>query len=259
MGTPDLDGLVAFANELADASGAVIRRYFRSGVAVGTKGDGSPVTLADRETEDALRSRIERRFPEHGIFGEEHGRAREGARLQWVLDPIDGTKAFVAGVPLFGTLIALCDQGRPILGVIDQPILRERWVGAAGRPTTMNGKAVTTRRGVPLHEAVMCSTSPEMFLGAKARPHANLSRQAAFVRWGVDCYASGLLAMGFVDLQVEALLKPYDFCALAPVIAGAGGAVSDWSGAPLGIESGETMLAAATPELHRSALELLRL
>ncbi len=257
MNELDLDALIAFADDLADASGAVIRRYFRTGIAVGTKGDGSPVTRADRETEDALRSRIERRFPEHGIFGEEHGRARETARYQWVLDPIDGTKAFIVGVPLFGTLIALCDQGRPVLGVIDQPILKERWIGASGRPTTMNGNAVRSRRGVPLGEAVMCSTAPDMFLDRKAEPYARLAARAAFVRWGVDCYASGLLALGLVDLQVEACLKPYDFCALVPVIAGAGGVISDWGGAPLAIDSGETMLAAATPELHRTALELL--
>jgi histidinol phosphatase-like enzyme (inositol monophosphatase family) len=258
MSQIDLDALGAFANQLADASGAVIRPYFRSGIAVVTKGDGSPVTRADRETEAAIRSRIEAAYPEHGIYGEEHGRAREGARYQWVIDPIDGTKAFLVGIPLFGTLIALCDDGRPILGVIDQPIARERWVGIKGRGATLNGRPIRTRSGVAIADAMMCSTTPTMFEGGKGPRHARLAAQVSFVRWGVDCYAAGMLACGNVDFMVEASLKPYDFLALVPVIEEAGGVVSDWDGRPLTIASGETFLASASPDLHREALTLLR-
>ncbi len=258
MSQPDLDALAAFANTLADASGAVIRPYFRSGVSVVAKGDGSPVTRADRETEAAIRSRVAAAYPEHGIYGEEHGREREAARYQWVIDPIDGTKAFLVGIPLFGTLIALCEDGKPILGVIDQPISRERWIGIKGRGATLNGKAIKTRRGVALADAMLCSTTPAMFAGAKGPRHARLAAKVSFVRWGVDCYAAGMLANGSVDFMVEASLKPYDFLALVPVIEEAGGTVSDWSGAPLTINSGETFLASASTELHEGALALLR-
>ncbi len=253
----DIAALVAFAGRLADASGIIVRRYFRRGVAVVTKGDGSPVTRADREVETALRIRIERAFPDHGIFGEEHGRARVDARYQWVLDPIDGTKAFVAGLPVFGTLIALCEDDVPILGLIDQPILRERWIGARGRRTTFNGRPVSVRGGVALDDAVLASTTPDMFEGAKRKRHDRLAKAVSFCRYGIDCYAAGLMAMGHVDMVCEASLKPYDFCALVPVIEGAGGTVSDWNGKPLTVDSGETLLASANSALHARALALL--
>src|ERR1700749_3611893 len=134
-----LDSYLALANELANVAGAAIRPYFRTPLAVDDKADLSPVTAADRAAEQAMRQLIAARFPDHGIIGEEYGREREDAELVWVLDPIDGTKSFISGVPLFGPLIARCRRGRPILGVIAQPILRERWVGAAGRPSTFNG------------------------------------------------------------------------------------------------------------------------
>src|SRR5256714_12803754 len=165
MTAPVEAALIAFANELADAAGEIVRRYFRQGVSVDDKADMSPVTIADREAEAALRVLIERRFPDHGILGEEHGSVRTDAERVWVLDPIDGTKSFISGVPLFGTLIALTRARRPILGIIDQPISRERWVGVAGRPTTLNG-AVVGRRACPaLTAATLFATTPDMFKG----------------------------------------------------------------------------------------------
>jgi inositol-phosphate phosphatase/L-galactose 1-phosphate phosphatase/histidinol-phosphatase len=258
MSGPDPHRLIAFADRLADASGAVIRPYFRAGIGADIKGDGSPVTRADREAEAVIRALIAEEFPDHGIWGEEHGRAGTGAVYEWVVDPIDGTKAFLCGAPLFGTLVALCRAGKPIFGLIDQPILRERWIGLEGHGTIFNGRPVRAKPPVPLDSAILCSTTPEMFAAWKAPKHARLAARCAFTRWGLDCYAIGLMAGGHVDLMAEALLKPWDFLALVPIVEGAGGVATDWDGAPLTVASGETMLAGANPEIHAAALALLK-
>lgn len=258
MSALSAERLVAFADRLADASGRVIRPYFRSGIGVDIKGDGSPVTRADREAEAAIRAVIAQEFPEHGLWGEEHGRSRPDAVYEWVIDPIDGTKAFLCGVPLFGTLIALCEKGRPILGILDQPIQRERWIGVRGHGTLFNGRRTRTKPPVPLKSAILCSTTPDMFTGWKAAKHQRLAAACAFTRWGVDCYAVGMIAGGNIDLMADALLKPWDFLALAPIVEEAGGVVTDWMGAPLTTGSGETFLAAANPEIHAAALALLK-
>jgi len=217
----------------------------------------SPVTIADREAETALRGRIERRFPAHGILGEEHGSLRKDAERVWVLDPIDGTKSFISGVPLFGTLIALVERGVPVLGVIDQPISRERWVGARGRPSTLNGAPISTRACSTLAAATLFATTPDMFRGADADAFQRLKSAVKLARFGGDCYAYGLLAAGFIDLVVEASLKPYDFAALVPVIVGAGGSVTDWRGDPLGLASDGRVLACGDPRLADAARGLL--
>ena len=257
MMTPVDAALIAFANELADAAGGIVRRYFRRGVAVDDKADLSPVTIADREAELALRALIETRFPEHGILGEEHGSRRTDAERVWVLDPIDGTKSFISGVPLFGTLIALAERGTPVLGVIDQPISRERWIGARGHKSTLNGAPISTRACPTLAAAALFATSPDMFRGADAEGFQRLKGAVKLARFGGDCYAYGLLAAGFIDLVVEAGLKPYDYAALAPVIAGAGGSMTDWSGKPLGLGSDGRVLACGDPRLAGAARGLL--
>src|SRR5260221_10831110 len=152
----------ALAEALAEAAGAVIRPYFRQKIAIDDKADASPVTIADRQAEQAMRALIEARFPSDGIFGEEFGTIREGAEWVWVLDPIDGTKSFISGIPLFGTLIALLHEGRPVLGIIDQPISRERWRGVAGQQTTHNGSAIRSRPRSDLPAATRFATSPAM-------------------------------------------------------------------------------------------------
>ncbi|MGH7003700.1 MAG: inositol monophosphatase family protein, partial [Alphaproteobacteria bacterium] len=239
-----------------------IRPYFRAGIDVDIKGDGSPVTKADREAEAVIRALIAREFPEHGVWGEEHGRAAGaaagGAVYEWVIDPIDGTKAFLCGAALFGTLIALCENGRPILGVLDQPIQKERWIGLKGHGTLFNGARARTKPPVPLERAILCSTTPEMFRAWKGPKHARLAGACAFTRWGVDCYAIGMMASGYVDLMADALLKPWDYLALVPIVEEAGGVVTDWEGAPLTANSGETFLAAANPAVHAAALALIR-
>jgi len=248
---------LALANRLADASGAIIRRHFRRRIKIDEKPDRTPVTLADRAAEAAMRRLIAARFPTHGILGEEYGSARTDADYVWVLDPIDGTKSFISGVPLFGTLIALVHRGRPVLGVIDQPISRERWIGARGRKTALNGKPVKSRACRRLDQATLYATAPEMFGQRDAAGFARLRRQVKLARFGADCYAYALLASGFIDLVVEADLKPYDFCALVPVIEGAGGIITDWRGKRLGLASDGRVVAAGDKGLAQRARALL--
>jgi inositol-phosphate phosphatase/L-galactose 1-phosphate phosphatase/histidinol-phosphatase len=252
-----LDPYIDLAQRLADVSGDIARRYFRTRVAVDDKEDRSPVTIADREAETAMRALIAQTFPQHGIIGEEHGREREGASHVWVLDPIDGTKSFITGRPLFGSLIALCRDGKPIVGVIDCPALRERWVGAVGRPTTHLGKPVRTRPCDGLGHASLFCTSPLMF-DEDAFPRFERVRKAVRTPvYGGDCFAYGLVAAGFADLVIEAGLKLYDFLAFVPIFAGAGGGISDWRGNPLDLSSGDRVLAYGDARAQQEALKLL--
>ena len=251
------DAFLAFALSLADAAGDVIRPYFRKPLAIRDKADLTPVTAADRVAEETMRALIEERFPEHGILGEEFGRVREDAEFVWSLDPIDGTKSFISGVPLFGTLIALTRGGRSILGVIDQPILRERWVGAVGRPTTLNGAAIRCRACPVLAAATLFATTPDMFKGEDAASFARVSDKVKLTRFGADCYAYGLVATGFVDLVLEASLEPYDFCAMVPIVEGAGGVATDWRGGSLHLASDGRILVAGDRRAHDAALALL--
>lgn len=248
---------LALADRLADAARPVIRQYFRTPVAVDAKSDSSPVTIADREVETAMRALIRETFPDHGILGEEHGRENAEAEYVWVLDPIDGTMAFITGKPSFGTLIALCHGGRPILGVIDQAILGERWLGADGRPTTLNGNPARVRACAELEQAYAYTTGPEFFDAATLPAWERIRDRVRQPRYGCDCYAYALLASGHVDLVVEAGLKPYDFSALVPVIANAGGIVTDWAGQPLTMHSDGRVVAAGDPRLHARALEVI--
>lgn len=234
---------IDFAGSLADAAGPILSRHFRTSVPVDTKPDQTPVSIADRDAEKSMRTLITDRYPDHGIVGEEYGNARADAEFVWVLDPIDGTKAYLAGKPLFGTLIALLQNGTPILGVIDQPILCERWLGASGRQTTFNGANVTTRPCVDLEKATLNATSPDMFEGTERSQFMELSEKIAMTMYGGDCYAYGLLASGHIDLVVEADLKPYDFFALVPVVSGAGGSMTDWQGNTLNMKSDGRIIA----------------
>ena len=256
-GSANPERFLAFAEELAETSGAIIRRYFRLPLQVDAKADESPVTVADREAEATLRMRIEAAYPEHGIFGEEFGRVREDAEYLWLIDPIDGTKAFISGKPMFGTLIALLYRGAPVLGIIDQPVLRERWVGAAGQPTSFNGAQVRVRPCADLANATLNATSPDMFQGADRQSFKRLASAVRLPHYGGDCYGYGLLALGFIDLVVEADLKPYDFAPLIPIIEGAGGVITDWAGAPLTLNSDGRVLAAGDLRAHTRALALL--
>lgn len=258
MTEPVSPSLVALAERLADTAAAVTRRYFRTKVTVDDKPDLSPVTIADRETERAIRAILEAERPNDGIVGEEHGVTNPDAELVWVIDPIDGTKSFIAGRPIFGTLIALLRGGVPVLGVIDQAIIGDRWIGAEGHPTTHNGVPARVRPcPAGLAGAMVSSTAPEVLPGEALTAFQRVSRAAKVTMWGGDCYSYGLLASGFGDLVIEAGLKLYDFAALVPVVTGAGGIMTDWDGRPLDAHSSGRVIAAGDAAVHREALARL--
>ena len=252
------DHFITLAHRMADAARPIARRYFRAPIAVDAKDDRSPVTIADREIELAIRAMIAAECPDHGVIGEEHGAERADAEYVWVIDPIDGTRAFITGMPVFGTLIALLCDGRPILGVIDQPISSERWSGAQGHPTLFNGAPARTRPCANIASASLVSTSPDMYESPQnGVPFRRLRAAVRNMRFGGDCYAFGLLACGFIDVITEAQLKPYDYCALVPVVEGAGGTITDWDGRPLNLHSDGRVLAAGDPRAHAQALKIL--
>ena len=247
----------AFASRLADISGPIARRYFRTGIDVIDKPDMTPVTQADREAEAAVREAIAAQFPEHGIIGEEFGNERADAEYVWLIDPIDGTQAFIAGLPLFGTLIALAHRGRPILGVIDHPALGERWVGGDGYPTTLNGAPVAVRSCSELAAATLFTTSPDLFDDDESARFKRVAHAVRLCRFGTDCYGYALVASGHGDLVVEAGLDSTDFAALAPVVQNGGGTITDWQGRPLTIESDGRVIAAGDTRAHTAALRRL--
>jgi inositol-phosphate phosphatase/L-galactose 1-phosphate phosphatase/histidinol-phosphatase len=248
---------VSLALRLADAARPVVRQYFRKPIAVDIKADDSPVTIADREVEAAMRAILDAEQPTHGILGEEHGRHDCDAEWVWVLDPIDGTAAFITGKPSFGTLIALAHRGRPVLGIIDQAFTDERWLGVAGRPTTLNGQPVAVRPCPDLAHAQAFTTAPELFDPDTRPGWDRIAARVRRTRYGCDCYAYALVATGFVDLVVEAGLKPYDYSALVPVVEGAGGVMTDWQGQPLSIWSDGRVAAAGDPRTLAEALAVL--
>ena len=246
----------AFAEHLADLARPLALRYFRQGVAIEDKPDLSPVTIADREAEAAMRRAIAEHFPEHGILGEEYGPERTDADLVWVLDPIDGTKSFITGKPLFGTLIALARQGRPVLGLIDMPALGERFVGHDGT-AFFNGTPIRTRGCATLAAAHLHATTPAMFTGADEARFARLAGAVKHPIFGGDCHNYALVAAGWTDLVVEAQLKPYDYCAPAALIEAAGGLATDWQGAALTLRSDGRVVMAGDAVLHAQALAAL--
>ncbi|XP_038712800.1 bifunctional phosphatase IMPL2, chloroplastic-like [Tripterygium wilfordii] len=263
----DLDGFAKVANLLADAAGDVIRKYFRKKIDILEKEDLSPVTIADKAAEEAMVSIILQNFPSHAIYGEENGwQCKEKfSDYVWVLDPIDGTKSFITGKPLFGTLIALLHMGKPIIGIVDQPILRERWVGLTGRRTILNGEDVSTRSCAKLSQAYLYTTSPHLFSGEAEEAFGRVRSKVKVPLYGCDCYAYALLASGYVDLVIESGLKPYDFLSLIPVIEGAGGVITDWKGHQLSWEASAdssatsfNVAAAGDKQIHQQALDALQ-
>ena len=251
--------IVAFAHRLADASGKVVRRYFRQPIAIDYKADDSPATRADRETETAIREMIAAEYPEHGVIGEEQPPERADADYLWIVDPIDGTRPFLAGVPTFGTLIALTHKGTTVLGIIDQPVSGERWVGVNGQPTTLNGEPVRTRACTDLSKAQLCTSSPHYYEGADLDALERLRQSVEWVSYGTDCYGFGLIASGCIDIGIESGMNVHDFCALVPVIENAGGVITDWSGAPLTLRSSGRVrvIAAGDRTAHAVAIERL--
>jgi histidinol phosphatase-like enzyme (inositol monophosphatase family) len=244
----------------ADAAAEAVRPYFRMGLVPDDKSDDSPVTLADRAAEEAMRAVLAARCPQHGIIGEEFGATGAGGALRWVLDPIDGTRAFITGRTTFGTLIALVEDETPLIGIIDQPITGERWIGVAGRPTVFTGPLgglAGCRRCPGLGQAELSCTSPDIFTEDTAPRFNRLRAAVRRTSWGGDCYGLGLLALGQIDVIAENGLKPWDWAALVPVILGAGGSVTDWAGAPLRMDGPGEILALGDPALLPQAIRIL--
>lgn len=254
-----LDTDLALAIRLADAAGQAICPHFRSGLEAERKEDASPVTEADRAAEEAMRRILKAEVPRDAIIGEEFGTEEGTSGRTWVLDPIDGTVSFIGGRPIFGTLIALLVDGWPVLGVIDQPILQERWIGASGRPTTFNGRAIQTRPCRELSDAMLATTGPQYFDDHEGEHFMALAAKTNHKRMmmGGDCYNYGLLASGYIDLVCEAGLKLHDWAALVPVVEGAGGIMCDWNGDPLHQNSDGHVLAIGDPARLEDVVEAM--
>ncbi|MEE8438247.1 MAG: histidinol-phosphatase [Micropepsaceae bacterium] len=260
----DFDGRLEFVHRLADAAGAVIRPYFRKPIDVEEKkstraGDFDPVTAADKAAEQAIRALIIESYPSDGILGEEFGDTPGSSGYRWVLDPIDGTRAFISGQTMWGSLIALEKNDERVLGVLDQPFLRERFVGHGGKAEFHSPEGNSTLKTRPceaLSQAVISTTHPlTHFTDEEARLFAHIESGARLSRYGGDCYAYGLVAMGFIDLVMEAGLRHWDTAAIIPIIEGAGGIVSDWDGKPL--SDGGNILAAGDARVHAEVLALI--
>ena len=253
----EIEELLSFAEQLADAARPIALQYFRSPLHIETKSDLSPVTLADRAIETEMRRLISERFPEHSVYGEEFSQ-QIGAEYTWVLDPIDGTKSFISGMPLFGSLIALVHNEKPVLGIVDIPAMNERWLASKNNASQLNGQVAQTSACQNLAQARLYSTSPDNFNSADAERFTTISQHVAMRRFGGDCYIYGLLASGHCDLIIETDLKPFDYLALVPVIENAGGMITDWYGQALNFHSDGRVIAAANAVLWQQAIQFLK-
>ncbi len=258
----EIEALCAFSSQLADAAAAISLKHFRSDLGIDNKLDGNafdPVTIADRDAEAAIRKLINKHYPAHGIIGEEHGSETGSTPVHWVLDPIDGTRSFISGVPLWGTLIALNDGSYPTIGTMDQPYLKERYIGRPGKTEFIrNGKTqtLTTRSCSDLSDAILGCTDPAMFTEPGERDaFMQVSDTARLTRYGTDCYFYCLVAAGYADIVVESALQPYDIQALIPIVEGAGGVVTTWQGKDP--QQGGRIVAAGDARVHAQALEIL--
>jgi histidinol-phosphatase len=252
----------AFVDELATLSGTAIMPFFRTALGVEDKSRGAafdPVTEADRAAEAAIRHRIRAVFPSHGVLGEEYGSDRLDAEFVWVLDPIDGTKTFIAGMPSWGTLIGLLRNGQPCYGMMHQPFTRERFSGDGGSAKYRGPggeRALRTRSCARLSDAILYTTTPRLMEPAERRRFEVIEEGVRLSRYGGDCYAYCMLAAGFIDMVIEANLEPYDIVALIPIIEGAGGVITTWDGGPA--QAGGQIVAAGDSRLHAAALTVLQ-
>ena len=260
MSNHDIPRLLDFADTLADAARAAILPYFRATHRISNKDAArfDPVTDADEAAERAMRALISAEFPEHSVLGEEYGGELASEGYQWILDPIDGTRAFISGLPTWGVLIGLYYEGRPLIGVMDQPYLDERYRGwMAGANATARGvtRKLRTRSCGGIRDATLSTTDPYLFMDSEAEAFRRAREQAKLTRYGYDCYAYCMLASGFIDVVIENNLKPFDIAALIPVVAGAGGGVCAWDGGDA--SAGGRVLAWGDARLRDSALALL--
>ena len=252
----DSDKLASDLASFSFASRQVISRYFRQDITIEGKADHSPVTIADKQAEQVLREAISAAYPDHNIVGEEAGGTISGT-IDWVIDPIDGTRVFIAGKPLFGTLIALCVDAKPVAGMIDMPQLDELYIAVPGRQTTCNGKKISTSAISEISQARISSTAPEALSERALSVYLDLCRACLSSQWGGDCYNYALLAAGHGEIVIEHQLGSHDIMALVPVIEQAGGQVTDWQGEPVRLGKTSSLLAAAHAGLHAQILPKL--
>lgn len=254
---------VDFLHELADAAAKVTLNYFKKPIDVMSKGAKlgtsiDPVTIADKTAEKTIRALIRARFPDHNIHGEEQANEEKGSTYTWVIDPIDGTRAFISGIPTWGTLISLHDGNKPILGLLDQPYLKERYIGTL-QGTTLNGKKISCRPCDSILKATISTTDPlQLFTDPiEQDTFFRVASRAKFMRNGYDCYAYAMIAAGFIDIVIESGLEAYDIQALIPIVQGAGGIVTNWQGKSA--DHGGQVVACGNIELHKQVIELLNL
>jgi histidinol phosphatase-like enzyme (inositol monophosphatase family) len=247
-----------FAGRLADASRACIHAMNREPFQIIRKGDGSPVTAVDQAVEDSIRDLITAELPDHGIIGEERGETSPDSEFIWVIDPIDGTLPFLAGLPVYGTLIALLHNEKPVLGVIDMPATQERWIGCAGSPTTRNGEPVHTRACEDLSAALLSTSNPDFYGAVDFQAFERLKAKVRWNVYGGSCMAYAQIANGRIDVGIDVEFDIYDYLALVPVIQGAGGIITDWEANPLTLKSGGRLIAAGDARIHDHALKELQ-
>ncbi len=245
------------ALEITERASEIPRKYFRAEFDIEHKQDKSPVTIADQETEQFIREALQSQFPGHAIFGEEFGRGETNCEYEWVIDPIDGTRSFVSGMPLYGMLLALTKNDQPQLGVIRMPELDEVYVGDCQTATRNRSETLQCSNVTSIDEAIIYINEGEKINQVNPQLFKYLSECGRVMRLGYDCYPHALLAAGKVDVVIDFDLKPYDYFSLIPVVQGAGGVITDWCGESLTMESKGDVVSAATAELHRQTLALL--
>ena len=249
---------IKIANECADVSGKIIKDNFRKNLKINIKKDKSPVTQVDYLSEKRIREIIKKKAPECGFVGEETGKYNEKNEYTFVIDPLDGTRGYVTGKPLFGTLIGLLRNNEPLMGLLNQPILKERWIGIANKETRYNNKIVKTRKCKKLRGSKMYATSPMMFDGKDQKIYKKIRSEIGETLFGIDCYAHGLMALGFIDVILEAKLKPWDYLASSAIISGAGGKFTDWNGKELNLNSDGRIVATGDPKIHKQILKIIQ-
>ena len=253
----NLDEFSDFSIHLADESEKIIKKYFRTSIDVDSKEDQSPVTIADKEVELKIREIIKNHYPEHGILGEEFDQTNIESEYIWVIDPIDGTRSFIAGHKDFGTLIALVYNNKPIVGIINCPMHNERWVGIINKETTMNNKVVKTSKTTVINESYFCTSGLYLEDDHFKKSCDKIINKSKYYRLGGDCYMYGMIASGLIEIVLEDTLKTHDYMALIPVIEGAGGVVTDKYGSPVTINSDGSIVASANKSLHNQIINII--
>jgi len=255
--TYDLSKLSQVAGKIAQDASAIPMQYFRTSMDIIDKADDSPVTIADQNTEQFIRDALAEHFPDHDIFGEEFGISGDLSGASWIIDPIDGTRSFISGNPLFGMLMGFLDAGVPQIGLVRMPALDETFIGVAGLGATKNGRPITCRKTTELAKAILYINEPENINAADPARFVRLCHAAHIQRTAYDCYPHAMVAAGSIDAVVDCNLQPYDYLPLVGLIHAAGGTITDWNGQALSLQSDGRVVTAATPELHVQILELL--